>query len=78
MNRATKKAIKSYGREKCLKAFAMSEEGWGARGISCEFGTSTNTADAMINAGRIIELHERGEAILREGKELIKRLTDEA
>lgn len=54
---ATNRAIKAYGREACLTAFRMSQEGEGASTIALTGPRSIKTtrqADAAINAGRDI------------------------
>jgi hypothetical protein len=51
----TVQAFRKYGFEVCKKAFEMSVDGYGARGISLEGPSvlkTTSQADAAVNAGR--------------------------
>ena len=48
---ATKRIIKKYGKEKCMEAYRLYDDGnMGGRNVGYMMGVSTNTADALINA----------------------------
>lgn len=59
LSRNTRRAVRAYGIDACMKALHMHEKlGYGASGISFECSASiktTNQADAAINAGREIQ-----------------------
>ena len=60
LTRATLSSIGRYGREKCLKAFALNHgQGEGASTIGIMLGLTTRQADAAINAGREIAASEQ-------------------
>lgn len=46
--------VNIYSRDACLKAYQMHEEGNGAKTIGEYLKVVTNTADALINAGRTL------------------------
>ncbi|ELN4740302.1 hypothetical protein [Pseudomonas aeruginosa] len=52
LSRNAKRAIASYGRQKCVDAFEMTKPGDGASTIGFSLGLTTNQADAAIAAGR--------------------------
>lgn len=53
LSAATRNTIRKYGERECLEAWHWCDvRGEGGRTIGCMLGWSTNTADAMINAGR--------------------------
>jgi hypothetical protein len=57
-SKQTKRAIANYGESACVKAARMNECGYGARSIAeqgPETITTTQQADAAINAGREIQ-----------------------
>lgn len=49
-----KRMIDKYSEESCIKAFDLSEQGWGARSVAEELNVHTNAADSMIDAGRAL------------------------
>tara|TARA_R110000787_G_scaffold227581_2_gene335253 strand:- start:31 stop:621 length:591 start_codon:yes stop_codon:yes gene_type:complete len=52
---SSKRMIKKYGVYLCLEAFKANENGEGASSIGDSFKLTTNTADALINAGRDLD-----------------------
>ena len=52
---SSKRMIKKYGVYLCLEAFKANENGEGARSIADSLFVTTNTADALINAGRDLD-----------------------
>jgi len=57
LSKSAKRIIAKYSKKIAAEAFKSHEEGCGGRTIGQELGVKTNTADALINAGR--ELSEQ-------------------
>ncbi len=50
---ATRNAVRKYGERRCLEAWELCDQrGEGGRTVGYYMGVTTNTADAMIFAGR--------------------------
>jgi len=50
----TETAIAKYGKNVCIRAYELSEEGDGASAIAYEFDLTTRQADCAIDAGRFL------------------------
>ena len=50
--RLAKRAVAKYGKETCVRAFELAEEGNGASTVGQDLDLTTNQADAAINGGR--------------------------
>lgn len=75
LTRSAKRMIKKYGQEKCLEAFNLYDDGnMGGRGVGYDLGVTTNTADALISAGReITEQQETSQEMTQQDfKELLE------
>ena len=57
LSKRAQRNIKVRGLEGCVLAFKMNEAGDGARSIGEVLGLTTNTVDAMIDAGREFTEH---------------------
>jgi len=52
LSSSAKRMIKKYGKELCIKACNLYDNGrMGGRGVGYYLNVTTNTADALINAG---------------------------
>ena len=55
MTTSAKRMIKKYGETKCLEAYNLYDGGnMGGSGVGYMMNVTTNTADALINAGEEI------------------------
>jgi hypothetical protein len=57
------RAVKKYGLDECVKAYARNQEGYGASTIAFENGWRTNQADAAIDAGEEYTVFTTGHAL---------------
>ena len=54
--KSAKRMISKYGAKVCMRAYSLHEHsGYGGYSVGCQLGYTTNTADALINAGRYLE-----------------------